>query len=453
MSKVGKSILGFGVKLKIRPEKINIVDTNVIVDDPPAIGRLQDDQTNAVIVPLMAVKEIDALKHTKPILSSRISVVVKDMNSRQHRGDPYFYISQGNIRNYPDLDPSNPDHHVIATYLSVQEDYPDIPITLISNDGPMHTFALALGINISEYEANRADTSVFEHALPHYPAMDFSIGDQGLLTIDGCYEFSQGEVPENGGVVLHGSSTTQFACIREGNSLRPIPADISVLGIQPHTLLPEATNWEMHLAFEQLLNPSKEFVSLVGRAGTGKTLMAIACGLKQVKQGRYDKVMITRPFVYMGDRKDMLGALPGGLEEKTFPWLQPIYDNLEFLASLSRENDKVIKELQGSTRLEILPFYQARGRTLNRVYLIVDEGQNVTHEDMITIGSRAGNGSKVVVTGDVEQIDIYPRDKRVNALSHAVIDLMGEEICATTYLVHPVRSMLANLVATRLRRS
>lgn len=444
------SILGYGIKLKVIPNKIGIVDTNVAIV-PGAIGQLQDNGTNAIVSPLITVKEIDALKHSKPHLASQISTVVKDMNQRQHNGDPYFYIAQGRIDKYPDLDPSNPDHHILATYLTIHEDYPDIPIKIISNDGPMHTFALALGINIEEYEANRADTSVFEHPLPHYLSSDFISLNDGTFAIEEGFVFSQGQVPENGGLVLHGGGP-ESVYIREKNILRPIQFDVSAMEIQPHTLLPDGINWEMYLAFEQLLDVNKEFISLVGIAGTGKTLIAIACALKQVKQGKYDKIMIARPQVSLGDKKDDLGTLPGGIELKTLFWLKPIYDNLEYLSKLSKENERFIRELRGSDRLEILPLPQARGRTLNRVYLIVDEAQNVNHDDMITICSRVGDGSKVVVTGDVEQIDLYPRDKRVNALSHAVIDLMGEERCATTYLVQPARSFLANLIVTRLRR-
>lgn len=445
-------ILDYGIReLRLRPEKFYVVDTNVLLSDSAAIKKLQDG-LNAVVVPLLVLAELDTLKHTKPMLASQISMVVKDMNQRQHEGDPYFYIAQGDISTYADLDPNHPDHHVIATYLAIEEQYCDIPIIIISNDCLMHTLALCLGVKIQEYQANRADTSVLEHNLPFYPTLNFFANDKGQYEIPDQFEFSRGDVPENGGVVLVDKETS-FVYIREGQILRPISGDISAMGISPYTILPETTNWEMYLALEQLLNRGKEFVSLIGKAGTGKTLAAIAVALKLAIMKKYQTIMIARPFVLMGDRKDNLGALPGGLEEKTEPWLKPIYDNLEFLANLSGENKKAITKLQEEGRLEVLPFYHARGRTLNGVYLIVDEAQNLTHDDMITIGSRAGQGSKVVVTGDIDQIDIHPRDKQVNALAHAAIDLMGEDNCATTYLTKPVRSRLAEQIANRLRRS
>lgn len=442
----------YGITLSVKPEKIFVIDTNVLISDPQAIEKLQGDGKNVVIVPFIVLRELDNLKHTKSHLMKSISAAMKNIIKCQHNNDPLFFVAQGNIKNFPELNQNQPDDQIIATYLEVRDRYPSIPNTIISIDGGMHALAKALKLEIQEYEANKEDTSIFEHPLPHLPMSDFGLCEDGIYySIKDGYDFPDLQVPENGGVVLM-DKKTKFVCIREGDLLRAIRSNISALNITPHTLIPEETNWEMYLALEQLSNPKISCTFLIGKAGTGKTLLAIAAAIKQVKDGKADRILIARPYVRTSDRKDQLGFLPGGLEEKASPWLKPIYDNIDFLCKESG-NAKVIKDLQSKERLEVLSFDQVRGRTLNNARLILDEAQNATHEDMITILSRLGSESRVFVTGDVEQIDIYPQDKRINALSHAVIDLMDEPNCANTYLVQPARSMFASLIAAKLRRS
>lgn len=451
-----KSILGFGLKqINGSPQKLIVVDTNILVEAPDAVEVLQDNGTNGVVLAPTVLNELDNLKR-KSELAGRIGSASRSIVAMMDAGDPNLYVAQGDVNKFPDLDPSNNDHHIIAALLTIKQQYPKMPLVLVTNDTLMYVFAKSLGVNVQEYRANRVDTSILEHPLIHVEIPDsMPVGEMLDWPPEDLHDDA---VPENGGVVLNNDGNIHFACIREGNKLRAIRSDISAAGVVPYTIDANNTNWEMYLALEQLLNPRIVLVTLIGQAGTGKTLAAIASAIHQRR--RYKKIMITRPFVPLGGGKDLLGTVPGDVEDKSAPWLQPIYDNLDFLGSLGGDNKKIISMLRNGQsdtdgcpcRLEVLSFGHLRGRSLNDVFLIVDEAQNIDHSDMLALITRMGQGSKVILAGDIEQVDIFPRDKRVNALAHVALDMMGQTNCSTTYLVEQVRSYLAFQAAMLLRR-
>ncbi len=212
---------------------------------------------------------------------------------------------------------------------------------------------------------------------------------------------------------------------------------------------------EQRMAFELLLDPTIELVTLVGQAGTGKTLLALAAGLEMVlHQKQYERLLVSRPIIPLG--KD-LGYMPGTKDEKLSVWMQPIFDNLAFLMGGSKENDdngasvrnKVDKLLANNT-LELAALSYIRGRSIPRQYIIVDEAQNLTPHEVKTIVSRAGEGTKIVLTGDPNQIDNPYLDARSNGLAYSVERLKDQQIHGHVTLMKSERSTLAGIAAEYL---
>jgi PhoH-like ATPase len=210
-------------------------------------------------------------------------------------------------------------------------------------------------------------------------------------------------------------------------------------------------NREQQFALDLLMDDDVQLVSLVGKAGTGKTLLAIAVGLyKSADEGSYNRLLVSRPVFPMG--KD-LGFLPGDLEEKLAPWMQPIFDNVELLLGSVEEQGKRkrgYKELVDLGLLEIEALTYIRGRSIPKQYLIVDEAQNLTPHEIKTIVTRAGEGTKIVVTGDPYQIDNPYVDASSNGLTYLVEKFKGESIAGTVTLSKGERSPLAELAANLL---
>jgi PhoH-like ATPase len=209
-----------------------------------------------------------------------------------------------------------------------------------------------------------------------------------------------------------------------------------------------ARNVEQSFAMDCLLNDEILFVSLVGKAGTGKTLLAIAAGLhKTLDEGRFQRLLVSRPIFPMG--RD-IGYLPGDIEQKLNPWMQPIFDNVEFLMGADKKASGRAQELINQGMLNIEPLTYIRGRSIPKQYLIVDESQNLTPHEIKTIITRAGTGTKVVLTGDVYQIDNPYVDSANSGLTYAVEKFKGQPIAAHVTLTKGERSALAELAANIL---
>jgi len=212
-----------------------------------------------------------------------------------------------------------------------------------------------------------------------------------------------------------------------------------------------ARNREQQFALDALMDDNVKLVSLVGKAGTGKTLLAIAAGLQKVaEENVYNRLLVSRPVFPMG--KD-LGFLPGDIEEKLTPWMQPIFDNVELLISgheSEKRHSKGYKELMAMGLLDIEPLTYIRGRSIPNQYLIVDEAQNLTPHEIKTIVTRAGEGTKIILTGDPYQIDNPYVDSSSNGLSYLVERFKNERISAHITLTRGERSELAELAANLL---
>ena len=210
-------------------------------------------------------------------------------------------------------------------------------------------------------------------------------------------------------------------------------------------------NREQQFAFDMLLNDDIQLVTLVGKAGTGKTLLAIAAGLhKSADEGQYSRLLVSRPIFPLG--RD-IGFLPGDIDEKLSPWMQPIFDNVELLLGAVEEGSKRkrgYKELVDLGLLEIEPLTYIRGRSIPKQYMIVDEAQNLTPHEIKTIVTRAGEGTKIILTGDPYQIDNPYVDSSSNGLTYVVEKFKGEDISGHVTLDKGERSCLAELAANLL---
>ncbi|HQL40926.1 MAG TPA: PhoH family protein, partial [Candidatus Omnitrophota bacterium] len=234
------------------------------------------------------------------------------------------------------------------------------------------------------------------------------------------------------------------------NILIPIKKEFSAMGIRP-------LNVEQRFAFDLLLNDDIKLVTLVGQAGTGKTLMAIACALSKVmgKDSAYERLLVARPIIPLG--KD-IGYLPGSKEKKLTYWMQPIYDNLEYILKRSisakvnglATSDLTVDHLMGSDVIEIEALTYIRGRSIPNQFMIVDEAQNLTPHEVKTIVSRAGEGTKIILTGDPGQIDNPYLDADSNGLSYTVERLKEHKIFGHALLTKSERSELASLAVEEL---
>ena len=208
----------------------------------------------------------------------------------------------------------------------------------------------------------------------------------------------------------------------------------------------EPRNKEQQFAFDLLLDPNIPVISLVGKAGSGKTLLALAAGLEQTfgQRSQYKKIVVTKPVEPVG--KD-IGFLPGSMEDKMLPWLAPIQDNLQFLMG----DDKATLELymeKGQIEVEAMTFI--RGRSISNAFIVIDEVQNMTQHEIKTVLTRVGEGTKIVLTGDIEQIDNVYIDATNNGLSYVVERLKDEQITGHVTLLKGERSKVATIAATKL---
>jgi len=487
---VPQSILGFGIaKLNAEHEGLNVVDTNVLVNDPNAVDLLKKGGKKGVVFPWIVLSELDVLKNEQD-LSRLVMEAIRKINRMQHSKDPNFYIAQGDISEWSDLNPDNPDHHIIALCLTLKKQYPQMPLTLISNDAMVHTVAMRFDINVEEYKADQVDKVDFERPLPKVPMAELKQRDDSNYRIIGGMAASV--LPNCGAVITDEDGMPLFAAMRKNNHFVPIKPDIRSMGISSFSIDNEP-NWAQMVALQQLLDPTISLVTLHGEAGTGKTLLSIAAALNQLKiddddeektepkkpekhkraQGqagnnrfdhvqvapsyhdvsrrRYRKIYIARPYVHLGN-KDTMGFLPGDIRVKSIPWLAPIFDNIDFISSRSESNTRLMERIKqnDSSSMEILPLSFIRGRTLAGAFVVIDEAQNLTRADMKTIVTRAGEDTKIVLVGDINQIDIRWIDKRSSGLTHVTAKMGHLPYFANTFLDKSVRSQMAKDAAELL---
>ena len=437
--------------------KYYILDTNVVLHDPQAIFKFDD---NVVILPLTVIEEIDRFKkdqsetgrnarHISRLIDGfRAQAKLVEGVALEHGGTLKVAIYRQEFMQKlpPELRVDRGDNRILAVAKDLMESIPDGKVVLVSKDINLRIKADTMGMRAEDFQNDKVSVDeLYSGTAEHFVSKELvdQFYEQGSIDVNADFYANQGVTLVDETNPSHTALGRYIDARQKIVPLIKFPKD-GVWGIHPR-------NREQQFAFDLLLNDDIQLVSLVGKAGTGKTLLAIAAGLlKSADDGTYNRLLISRPVFPMG--RD-LGFLPGDIEEKLAPWMQPIFDNVELLLSSHDEGGKRkrgYRELIDLGLMEIEPLTYIRGRSIPKQYLIVDEAQNLTPHEIKTIISRAGEGTKVVLTGDPYQIDNPYVDSSSNGLTYAVERLKGQDLIGHVTLTRGERSPLAELAANLL---
>ena len=435
-------------------KKIYVLDTSVYLTNADCIYAFKN---NDIHIPLKVFEEIDKHKKRQDAVGAQARKIIRIWDERRTVGslDKGVRIRKGlgmiksisaagvTPEDLPcDLDIKVPDHLIIATALKAQRET-SRKVILVSRDINMRVIADAVGLTSEDFQNNQ----VVDNSENIYEGCATVLVDD--QTIDRFYE-KQSVYLENKGLhsnqyvmMVSNANEKKTALGRYTSDLMPIRQLIKsqkIWGIKPR-------NKEQQFLMDALMDPTIEIVTAIGKAGSGKTICAIAAGLEQTIDEltqAYTRVIVSRPVQPLG--KD-IGFLPGTLEEKMTPWLMPIQDNLQFLMG----NDKLTLDIymqKGTIEIEALTYI--RGRSISNAFIIIDEAQNLTTHELKTIITRVGEGTKIVLTGDVEQIDNVYIDATSNGLTHAVEKFKKFELASHVTLHKGERSKVATFAAQNL---
>ena len=430
-------------------KKFYVIDTSVYLSDADCLYRFEN---NDIIVPMKVLEELDNHKKRQDSVGFNSRTIIKYFDNLRSRGSlskgirigkGYGIIKvESSIEHLPpDLDTSVPDHQILGTALKVKEENPRKKVIVVSRDINMRVIADALGLDAQTYNSEQ----VVENSDKLYSGFaEIVVDDQ---TIDQYYSgeeiFLDKELkiplyPHQFIMLISSANPKKTALCRFKAYNLPLlniigeKRDLS-WGIAPR-------NKEQSFAYDLLFDDSIPLVSLIGRAGSGKTLMAISAGLEQtigLSDPKYKKLVVSRPVQPLG--KD-IGFLPGSMHEKMMPWLMPIQDNMQFLLG----NDKaVLKDYMDRDVIELEALTYIRGRSISNAYMIIDEAQNLTSHEVKTIITRVGENTKIVLTGDIEQIDNVYTNETSNGLAYAVEKFKPSDLAGHVTFKRGERSRIA----------
>lgn len=440
--------------------KTFVLDTNVILHDAASIHMFQE---NDVVIPLTVIEELDHFKRGSQVINLNAREFARTLDSLtgsaifnggvslgKGKGKLRIAISKGLHTEIKDVfRDDTPDHRVLSVAMDWKEKLINkSQVILVSKDVNLRMKAKALGITAEDYTTDRVKSieelysgkGTIENfddelliKLFHPP---YEISAQSLL------KMLNGEALPNKYYILKNHNRSVLAQLdMNRENLRKVDK-ISVYGITPR-------NAEQTFAVDALVNPAIQLVSMTGKAGTGKTLLALASALAVKKH--YRQIFIARPIVPLSNKD--IGYLPGDVESKLAPYMQPLWDNLKVIQDQFPEHDKqhqAIDTMIKDEKLVIEPLSYIRGRSLQRIFFIVDEAQNLTPHEIKTIITRAGEGAKVVFTGDIYQIDHPYLDGQSNGLSYLIDKFKGQKLYAHINLEKGERSELAELASNLL---
>lgn len=441
-------------------KKNYILDTNVILSNPAAIFCFDD---NDVHIPIVVIEEIDTFKKGLSETGRNARHFLRNVDKLRQLGSlasgvPIFPNRADSGRLFVDLETDfsgipkyferKADNAILAVAVDLKKRQPAVPVVLISKDANLRIKADAVGIPSEDFEADKVNidelyTGIAEFEVPSTVIQDFLAAGEIAL--------QENELHPNQYIIMRDADDpVQFVYGRYSHVTGTVKTlgfagRDNVWGIYPRNL-------EQSFALDMLLDDDIKLVTLVGAAGTGKTLVAIAAGLhKTTEENRYHKLLVSRPIFPLG--RDV-GYLPGSLEEKLNPWMQPIYDNLELLlGGTTHRSGKLSQnyhELINQGILEVEPLTYIRGRSIPNQFFVVDEAQNLTPHEIKTILTRAGENTKVILTGDPYQIDNPYVDSASNGLTYVVERFRKEALAAHITLVKGERSALATIAADLL---
>jgi len=437
-------------------KKNYILDTNVLLHDPNSLLCFEE---NHVLVPIEVIEEIERFKRESSELGQNARTVSRMLDGYRSVGrlsEGVKLPNGGELRivfqkpttgknGHAVFSTDSVDNRILSLAFNIKKDEPKSQIVLVSKDINLRIKADALGLLAEDYENDR----VFIKDL-YTGMLEISLNAEKLASFR-----ANGELEVNGGkqylpneyCTLTDETNPKRAALakvdRTGTKFIPIvDCREGVWGIKPR-------NREQHFAFDALLDDQVKLVTLMGKAGTGKTLLAMAAGLKRTVLDReFRRLVVARPTISMGKE---LGFLPGSLEEKLAPWMQPIHDALEMLSDLNMGHEhRRSGDLMRSGSIVVEALSYIRGRSIANQFMIIDEAQNLTPLEVKTIVTRVGHGTKIIFTGDPYQIDNPYVDSSSNGFNYVVSRFRAEPVAAHIELQKGERSELAELAANIL---
>ncbi|MFZ0828295.1 MAG: PhoH family protein [Verrucomicrobiia bacterium] len=433
-----------------------IIDTNVLLHDPNSLLSFAD---NHVLVPIEVIEEIDRFKRESTELGQNARTVSRMLDAFRGEGSLSEGVSLPNggklkIAFYKNGHATNGDggfngntvdNRILSLAASVQKAQPKNATVLVSKDINLRIKADALGLLAEDYETDRVFITDLYTGMAE---MSVSTDKMAAFRANGELDLESGKkyFPNEYCTLTDETNPKRTALTKvdaTGTKLIPIiDCREGIWGIKPR-------NREQHFAFDSLLDDRVKLVTLMGKAGTGKTLLAMAAGLKRTVLDReFRRLVVARPTISMGKE---LGFLPGSLEEKLAPWMQPIHDALEMLSDLNMGHDhRRSGDLMRSGSIVVEALSYIRGRSIANQFMIIDEAQNLTPLEAKTIITRVGSGTKIIFTGDPYQIDNPYVDSSSNGFNYVVSRFRDQAIAAHIELQKGERSELAELAANIL---
>jgi PhoH-like ATPase len=437
--------------------KTFVLDTNVLLHSAQSIESFKD---NEVVLPMCVIEELDKFKKHQDELGRNARQVIRKLDELRAQGSLCEGVSLDNANGETgagllrivtgkgeilSLDMEIPDNRILRVAYQLHQDNPDV--ILITKDINLRLKADALGMAVMDFERQKVNFDELYNG-----CRELEVSSE---VIDNLYHDRVLEIPDshfyaNEFVLLRDEANPKHSALASAkgeNEIKLLPSskDDLVWNIHPRSK-------EQRMSLELLMNPDVQLVTLVGQAGTGKTLLALAAGLELVMQMNvYEKILVSRPIVPLGND---IGYLPGDKDEKLSHWMQPIFDNLDYLMHARKKDSqsarKYLEELMRNHKIELEALTYIRGRSIPKQFVIVDEAQNLTPHEVKTIISRAGEDTKMVLTGDPYQIDNPYLDASSNGLTYAVERLKSLPIHGHITLRKSERSALAAAAAEYL---
>ena len=438
-----------------------VLDTNVMLHDYDCLSNFQE---NDIYIPITALVELDKFKKGSEQINYNAREFVRTLDALtsddfylkgaslgEGRGTLFVMAGSEYHKKVASSFPERiPDHRILSCAMVVSEQRPDMSTILVTKDINMRMKARSLGIMVEDYNTDKVqNVNVFEIAQETYSGIDSALIDSIYAKPEGIsLEAFKSKCPQielivNDCFILESERNTVLVRYNPfTETIKKVEKGTPNYGIQ-------ARNTEQKFALEVLNDPEVKLIGITGKAGTGKTLLALASALKQAKL--YKQILLARPIVALANKD--IGFLPGTEKEKVGPYMQPLFDNLNVIKSQFPANSmeaRNIDEMQKNNQLVIEALAFIRGRSLAETICIVDEAQNLTPHEIKTIITRTGEGTKMIFTGDIQQIDSPYLDMHSNGLAYMVDKMKGQKIFAHVNLIKGERSELAELAADLL---
>jgi len=431
-----------------------VLDTNVLLHDPLALEHFAD---NEVIIPIHVIEEIDQFKRELSERGRNARLVSRYIDQFRVDGGRLaegVRTANGGVLRVALTQQSMPagkgtrataDDMILAVALDEQKRDGSQPVIFVTKDTNLRIRADAMGLEAEDYTEQQVDISELFSGTADVQVPG---ADVDRFYAEGRLDFGEHKLSPNQYVLLKDQDNGGHTALGRYDAAGQAVVGLHKMGMGVWGIRPR--NKEQHFALDLLLQDDVKLVTLVGKAGTGKTLLAIAAGLqKVVEERRFQKMLVSRPIFPLG--RDV-GFLPGDIEQKLNPWMQPIYDNLEFLMGVTKSGAKErgYREFLEMGSVEVEPLTYIRGRSIPNQFMIVDEAQNLTPHEVKTIITRVGDNTKIILTGDPYQIDNPYVDSSNNGLTTVVQRFREHTLSGHITLVKGERSELAELAANVL---